>query len=40
VPTSTLVNYGKGHAIPQTGASLTQLYQFFIQYLKPPAVSK
>jgi len=40
VPASTLINYGKGHAIPQTGASLNQLYQFFRQYLKPPAVSK
>jgi dipeptidyl aminopeptidase/acylaminoacyl peptidase len=40
VPTSTLVNYGKGHAVPQTSASLNQLYQFFRQHLKPPAVSK
>jgi hypothetical protein len=40
VPTSTLVNYGKGHAIPQTAASLNQLYQFFRRYLKPPVVSK
>lgn len=40
VPTSTLVNYGKGHAVPQTDASLNQLYQFFRQYLKPPAISK
>ena len=38
VPTSTLINYGKGHSVPQTGASLNQLYQFFIQYLKPPAI--
>ncbi|QJD95284.1 hypothetical protein HH214_05055 [Mucilaginibacter robiniae] len=40
VPTSTLVNYGKGHAIPQTAASLNRLYQFFKQYLKPPVVSR
>lgn len=40
VPTSMLVNYGKGHAIPQTAASLNSLYQFFRQYLKPPRVSK
>jgi len=40
VPASTLVNYGKGHAIPETAASLNQLYQFFRQYLGPPAVSK
>ena len=39
VPASTLVNYGKGHAIPQDEASLKQLYQFFKQYLKPPVVS-
>ena len=40
VPTSTLMNYGKGHAIPQTAASLNTLYRFFKQYLKPPPVSK
>lgn len=40
VPTSALINYGKGHAIPQTGESLSRLYQFFRQYLKPPAVNK
>jgi len=40
VPTSTLVNYGKGHAVPQTSASLNQLYQFFRHYLKPPVVGK
>lgn len=40
VPTSMLVNYGKGHAIPQTGPSLNRLYQFFKQYLKPPVISK
>jgi dienelactone hydrolase len=40
VPTSTLINYGKGHAIPQTDASLNQLYQFFRQYLEPPAITR
>ncbi|MGF7229934.1 alpha/beta hydrolase family protein [Arachidicoccus sp.] len=40
VPTSTLVNYGHGHAVPQTAASLSRLYQFFQQYLLPPAVRK
>jgi len=35
VPTSTLVNYGKGHAVPQTAESLNQLYQFFRRYLTP-----
>lgn len=38
VPTSILINYGTGHAIPQTSASLTQLYTFFQRYLKPPSV--
>lgn len=40
VPTDTLVNYGKGHAIPQTSTSLTKLYTFFKQYLNPPKVDK
>jgi hypothetical protein len=40
VPTSTLINYGTGHAIPQTGVSLTRLYKFFKQYLNPPAIDK
>ena len=40
VPTSALVNYGKGHAIPQTGESLEHLYKFFKQYLNPPVVEK
>jgi hypothetical protein len=35
VPTSTLVNYGKAHAVPQTAESLNQLYQFFRRYLTP-----
>jgi hypothetical protein len=38
VPTSTLINYGTGHAIPQTSASLAKLYSFFNQYLTPPSV--
>lgn len=40
VPATMLVNYGKGHAIPQTDTSLNILYHFFKQYLKPPAVNK
>ncbi len=40
VPTSTLINYGKGHAIPQQETDLTRLYQFFKQYLTPPAIDK
>ncbi len=34
VTTSTLVNYGTGHSVPQTAATLTKLYNFFNQYLK------
>jgi dienelactone hydrolase len=40
VPASTLINYGTGHSIPQTSASLTKIYSFFKQYLNPPAVAK
>lgn len=40
VPTSMMVNYGTGHSIPQTHASLTELYSFFKQYLTPPPVNK
>lgn len=29
IPVSTLINYGKGHAVPQTKASLNILYNFF-----------
>ena len=39
VPTSTLVNYGTGHSVPQTDTSLTKLYNFFKQYLNPPSVN-
>ncbi|WP_163716829.1 alpha/beta hydrolase family protein [Mangrovibacterium lignilyticum] len=39
VPTSSLIDYGTGHAIPQTEASLTALYAFFKQHLVPPALS-
>ena len=40
VPTSTMVNYGTGHSIPQTNTSLTKLYDFFNQYLSPPNINK
>ena len=36
IPTSTLINYGKGHAVPQTDNSLNTLYSFFKNYLNPP----
>ena len=38
VPTSTVINYGTGHAVPQTSAPLTTVYNFFNQYLTPPSV--
>lgn len=37
VPTESLVDYGHGHSLPQDGGSLTKLYNFFSQYLNPPA---
>lgn len=40
VPNSTLVDYGTGHAVPQTSASLSTLYNFFKQYLVLPALEK
>jgi len=38
IPTSSLVDYGHGHSVPQDGESLTKLYNFFSQYLEPPTV--
>jgi len=38
VPTSSMTNYGTGHAVPQTGAALTTIYNFFKKYLSPPTV--
>lgn len=40
VPTTTLINYGKGHAIPQTPSTLKTLYDFFKNYLTAPQISK
>ncbi|GEL12248.1 hypothetical protein SAMN05192550_3181 [Flavobacterium glycines] len=40
VPTATLINYGKGHAIPQTATTLNSLYSFFKNYLSPPKLDK
>lgn len=34
VPNESLINYGKGHSIPQDQKSLTQLYNFLARYLK------
>jgi len=39
VPTTTLVDYGKGHAVPQTNDSLSKMYSFFSQYLHPPKLT-
>jgi hypothetical protein len=38
VATSVITNYGSGHSVPQTSASLNALYNFFIKYLTPPNV--
>lgn len=38
VPTTTLIDYGKGHSVPQTKDSLIKMYSFFSQYLHPPKV--
>ncbi|MFA9187704.1 hypothetical protein [Flavobacterium magnesitis] len=40
VPTTSLINYGKGHAIPQTAKDLNTLYSFFKNYLNPPKLDK
>ncbi|HEY6914048.1 MAG TPA: hypothetical protein VI413_05175, partial [Paludibacter sp.] len=39
VATATVINYGTGHAVPQTNAPLTTIYNFFNQYLTPPSVT-
>ena len=33
VPTATITNYGKGHAVPKTKEPLSKLYDFFYKYL-------
>ncbi|WP_308990781.1 DUF6807 family protein [Mariniflexile litorale] len=38
VPTSMLINYGIGHAVPQTTEDLNELYNFFKKHLKPSTV--
>ncbi|MCR8666841.1 hypothetical protein NO995_04045 [Aestuariibaculum sp. M13] len=38
VPNQTLVDYGTGHAVPQTEKDLDTLYTFFKKYLNPPTV--
>lgn len=39
VPTSVITNYGTGHSVPKTNEPLSQIYQFFTQYLTPPSVT-
>lgn len=34
IPVDTLMNYGKGHAVPQAPQDLSKLYSFFQHYLK------
>ena len=34
IPNKTLVNYGKGHAVPQKTKDLKKMYDFFEKYLK------
>lgn len=38
VPTTTLVDYGKGHSVPHTEDSLGKMYSFFRKHLHPPRV--
>lgn len=39
VTNSTLINYGTGHAVPQTTEALNTLYSFFKKHLKPSTVN-
>jgi hypothetical protein len=39
VPVTELKNYGTGHAVPQTGGSLSAMYAFFSTYLKDSVAS-
>lgn len=39
VPTSSITNYGTGHAVPQTSGPLTTVYNFFNYYLTPPTLT-
>ncbi|WP_407429847.1 alpha/beta hydrolase family protein [Arcticibacter sp.] len=38
IPNTTLVDYGKGHSVPQTKDSLRKMYSFFSTHLHPPKV--
>lgn len=39
VPTTMLIDYATGHAVPTTKDSLIKMYSFFSQHLHPPVVS-
>lgn len=39
VPTTSVVDYGTGHAVPQTSETLTTVYNFIKQYLTPPNIA-
>lgn len=39
VPTTSVVDYGTGHAVPQTSATLNTVYNFMKQYLTPPSIT-
>lgn len=39
VTTDSLINYGTGHAVPQTTTPLSKIYNFFKTYLNPPSMS-
>lgn len=39
VPTSTLINYGNGHSVPQTPNALNTLYNFFKKHLKTTSIN-
>ncbi len=39
IPDSVITNYGTGHAVPQTSAALSTVYDFFKIYLTPPFVN-
>jgi hypothetical protein len=38
VTTDSIINYGTGHAVPQTVGPLSKMYAFFKKYLTPPSM--
>lgn len=39
VVTDSVINYGTGHAVPQTAGPLNKVYSFFKTYLTPPSMT-